>query len=169
LNASPRAALDALCGGDDADLMRGLDLIGNAQRMKTKPFEAIPEAELFAWCDEKPATRYPALAGRISIATNEDGAGERNWAPLALQLLARAPDQIEVLKRYAAQIRHSGGWGSTASILEANRKLFDKLPQTSDPAMKAFIQDERTRLSQDIEQARHLDAVWERKRSERFE
>jgi hypothetical protein len=169
LRAEPRAALDALCQGDGGEAVKGLDIIGNALRVKNRLFDVIPQGVLLDWCDGDSVVRYPAMAGRITISTNEDAAGERDWTPLALRLLEKAPNPIEVLKRYTRQIRLSGGWGSPASITEANARLLDKLPPSSDSAMKAFIEDEKVRLAQDIEELRRHETARDRKRSERFE
>jgi hypothetical protein len=169
LKADPRAVLDALCEGDGDDIERGLEIIGNAQRMKNGLFNALPQAVLMDWCDMDPAVRYPALAERVTISTNDDAAGEREWTALALLLIDRAPDRIDILKRYTYQIRRSGGWGSPSSIIEANAKLPDKLPPSSDGAMKAFIEGEKLRLAQEIEELRRHETARDRKRSERFE
>jgi hypothetical protein len=124
---------------------------------------------LLAWCDIDAPVRYPAVADRIPISTNESTAGEREWAPLALLLLDKAPDRTKILKVYASQIRRSGGWGSPTSIVEANARLLDKLPASSDGGAKAFIDEEKVRLAKDIEEMRRLETARDRKRSERFE
>ena len=169
LKANARSVLDALCEGDANEMEHGLEIITDAQRMKNGLFNIIPQSVLLDWCDADASVRYPALAKRVTISTNEDTAGEREWTALALQLLDKAPDRIEVLKSYVYQIRRSGGWGSPTSIIEANARLLDKLPASSDGAVKRFIEQEKTRLATDIEEMRRLETARDRKRSERFE
>ena len=169
LNIEPGAALQALCEGDASEAKRGLRIIEDAQRSKNGLFQGIPHDVLLDWCESDPSVRYPALAAGIPISTNEDKAGTRNWTPLALLLLDKAPDRVEILKMYMRQIRLSGGWGSPASIIEANASLLDKLPPTTDQAAKAFVAAEKQQLAKEIEELKREETARDRKRTERFE
>lgn len=169
LGVEPRAALQTLCEGGPNEVRRGLRLIEDAQRSKNGLFHGIPHDVLLDWCDLDPSFRYPALAASIPISGNEDKAGTRDWTPLALLLLDKAPDQVEILKMYTRQIRHSGGWGSPASIIEANTGLLDKLPLSISEAAKAFVALEKQRLAQEIEELKREETARDRKRTERFE
>ena len=161
-----KAALDAMYGGDEIELEREFHFIENTFRIK-KLFGAMRGSDLLAWCDEKPASRYPLLAGAVAISTNDGGTGEREWSPIALRLLERAPDRVEVLKRLVRQIESSGGWGSHVAIVEANAKLLNKLEQY--PDLTAFVIEEKVRLAQYVERGRQSEAASDRKTSDCFE
>jgi hypothetical protein len=168
--AQPRAALDAICGGDDAALESGLYLLDDMRRMRHSIFSVIPESELLAWCDSDSSRRYPAVAARINISTNiEVTEGKHEWAKIALALLQKAPDRIEVVKRFIQQIRSVDGWGSRASIIEANAKLLDDLERYPDPAVVAFAAQEKVRLAEHIEKEKRSEMARDRNRNERFE
>ena len=169
LSVQPKAALDTMCGGDDIELDYGLHLIEDTLGIKKKLLGAIGESDLLAWCDEKPATRYPALAGAVVISTKEEEPGEREWSPIALRLLEKAPDRIEVLKRFVLQIMSSARWDANAAIVEANAKLLNKLEQYADPAVSAFLAEERVRLAQYVKRERRSESASDRSRSDRFE
>jgi hypothetical protein len=83
--------------------------------------------------------------------------------------LDKAPDRVEVLKKFIGQFSPTGWAGSRASIVESNAKLLDDLAGYPDPALIEFIQKEKTRLSQAIQAERHTEALIERERDERFE
>jgi hypothetical protein len=165
----PRAALDAFCGGGDIELEHGFHLLNDIDRLKSGVFSVIPESELFAWCDEQPSVRYPAIAGSVAISTNDEGSGSRAWTNIALRVLEKAPDRVEVLKRYVEQIRSSGGWGSRSGIMEAKAKLLDKLENYPDPKVVTFISEEKARLAHDIALERRFETSIGRAMDERFE
>jgi hypothetical protein len=169
LSVEPKAALDAISGEEDIESGQGLHLLEDVFRNRRQHFGAIPEASLLAWCDEKPARRYPALASVVVISTNDGGSGPYEWSRLALRLLEKAPDRIEVLKRFVAQIKSSGGWGSRTAIIEAKAKLLDKLEQYPDSAVVAFVGDEKVRLAQFIDHEKRAEATRDRAEGDRFE
>lgn len=168
--AQPRAALDAICGGDPTELESGLYLLDDMHRIRQSIFSVIPESELLGWCDAEASRRYPAVACRINISTSiEATEGRQEWTKIALALLQKAPDRIEVVKRFIQQIRSAGSWGSRASIVEAKAKLLDDLEQYPDPAVVAFVAQEKISLAKDIERQRRSEMAHDRKRNERFE
>jgi hypothetical protein len=169
LNVAPKAALDALCGGDDSDLGGELSEIEDVLRIKSKLFVAIGEDALLAWCDEKPPSRYPAFAGSVPISIPDADSKEYEWSPIALRLLEKAPDRIEVVRRFVTQIASEGGWGSRATNIEAKAKLLDKLSQYPDPALVAFVAEEKLRIVEYIEHERRSESARDRRESGSFE
>ena len=169
LNVAPKAALDALCGGDDSDLEGELSDLEDVLRIKSKLFAAIGEDALLAWCDEKPASRYPAFAGSVPISIPDADSKEYEWSPIALRLLEKAPDRTEVVRRFVTQIASEGGWGSRATNIEAKAKLLDKLSQYPDPALVAFVAEEKLRIAEYIQRERRSEAARDRRESDSFE
>jgi hypothetical protein len=163
-----RACLDGLCGGDATELQRGIQIIDDIRRFKTSLLELVPESVLLTWCDEEPATRYPAVAGCISISTNID-AEPREWTKLALRLLEKAPDRVAVVKAFILEFRGQGGCGTAVGTFEANAKLLGKLEGYPDPSVRAFVAQEQVRLAREIEVEREWEKSADRIASQSFE
>jgi hypothetical protein len=165
----PRACLDGLCADGAAGLQRGMRIIDDIRQFKTGLLELVPDDVLLAWCDEEPASRYPAVAGSISFAANTADGRPREWTKLALRLLEKAPDRVGVLKRFTAEFRGHGGWGSPVAQFEANAKLLDKLENHPHPSVSAFVAEEKARLARQIDVERQLENSAERMASQSFE
>jgi hypothetical protein len=167
LSVQPTATLDGLLAGEERDLMRGIRIIHHLRRHS---LASVPESVLLDWCDQEPKVRYPAVACVLPISTSTDEAGPRKWTPIALRLLDKAPDRVEVLKQFVGQFQPTGGWsGSLAAILESNAKLLEQLEQHPDPAVVAFARDEKIRLAKVIENEKQHETAFDRRRDERFE
>jgi hypothetical protein len=164
--AQPTAALDALCGGGTGELEKGLGIIRD---LRQNPIDSVPEAELFAWCDREPTTRYPAIATAIGICHSSKEGEPPQWTNLALRLLDKACDRIAVLQQYIAQIELMSCRGFSTGALASNIKLLDSLPADADPAVGRFVAQERTRLGLIADVQAHRDREGERERDERFE
>lgn len=165
----PRACLDGLCADAGPELQRGMKIIDDIGRFKTGLLELVPEDVLLAWCDEAPATRYPPVAGSIPFAAKTADGHPREWTKLALRLLEKAPDRVAVLKRFIAEFRGQGGFGSPVAEIEANAKLLDKLENHPDPSVSAFVAEEKARLARQIDVERQLENSAERVASQSFE
>jgi hypothetical protein len=169
LGAQPVAALEALCGDNAMDLKLGMSILEQAGQLRRNALDAVPKADLFSWCDQQPETRYPAVATGVTPFQPSGDTGRSQWTSTARKLLDKAPDRVEVLKKFIGQFSPTGWAGSRASIVESNAKLLDDLAGYPDPALIEFIQKEKTRLSQAIQAERHTEALIERERDERFE
>lgn len=169
LGAQPYAALEALCGDSAADLKVGISILDQASQLRRNVFDAIPEADLLSWCDQQPETRYPAIAGGVTAFQPSGDTGRLQWTSTARKLLDKAPDHVEVLKKFIGRFSPLG-WGSShATIVETNAKLLDELAGYPDRALVEFIAKEKTRLAEAITAERETETLFERERDERFE
>ena len=169
LGAQPYAALEALCGDSAADLDLGISILDQASQLRRNVFDAIPQGDLLSWCDQQPETRYPAVAADVTAFQPSGNAGRPLWTSTARKLLDKAPDRVEVLKKFIGQFSPTAWAGSHAAIVESNAKLLDDLAGHPDPALVEFIQEEKTRLSQAIRAERQTETLIEREMGERFE
>ncbi|MGA3200730.1 MAG: hypothetical protein ABSD89_15200 [Halobacteriota archaeon] len=169
LGAQPLAALEALCGDNAVDLKLGVGILDEVGQLRRNAFDAIPEADLLSWCDRQPETRYPAVAGGVAAFQPSGDAGRPEWTSTARKLLDKAPDRVEVLKKFIAQFSPIGWVGSHAAIVGANAKLLDQLDGYADPALVEFIANEKTRLSKAIHAEKQTETLIEREWHERFE
>ena len=147
--------------------MRGVRIINHLRRHS---LASVPEGVLLDWCEQEAEVRYPTIACVIPISNSTDEAGPRKWTTIALRLLDKAPDRVEVLKQFIGQFHPRGGWSSSlAAILESNAKLLDQLDRYPDFAVIAFVRDEKKRLAKGIENEKQRETAFDRRRDERFE
>ena len=147
--------------------MRGVRIIDGMHRHS---LSAVPEDVLLDWCDQEAEVRYPAIACVLPISNSTEEVGPRKWTTVAIRLLDKAPDRVEVLKQFVGQFHPKSGWsGSLAAILESNAKLLDQLDAYPDPAVVDCVRDEKIRLAKVIEDERRQETALDRRRDERFE
>lgn len=102
----PIAALDGLFAGDTAESEFGVRLRNNFLSEMKNPFDAVPEDKLLTWCDKDPQNRYPTIAGLITISDRKQESAPPKWTPIALRLLEKAPDRVEVLRQFGPVHAH---------------------------------------------------------------
>jgi hypothetical protein len=105
----------------------------------------MSEDDLFAWCDQEPTVRYPAVAREITIHYGKDGE-PLQWTSLSLRLLDKAPNRIAVLRQYVADVEFMS-WHVSAEARAANLKFLRVLESYPDPAVAAFVTEQSARLS----------------------
>jgi hypothetical protein len=87
-----------------------------------------------------------------------------------LSLLEKAPDRVEVLRRYIEKFRPmSWSGGSQVPPWEANVRLLDSLADYPDPSIVAFVAAEKTRLLGVLDLVRQREASEEKRENEQFE
>jgi hypothetical protein len=165
-SAQPVTTLDGLCAGDAADLELGIRII---EGLRQCPLDVMPESELFGWCDQEPKTRYPAVAFMITASHRPTESAPLQWTQTALRLLEKAPDRVEVIRRFLGKLDQGGWRGSEATALESHAKLLQELGGHHDPTVVEFVTHETVRLSEVIETKRRSEALSDRARDERFE
>lgn len=149
-STQPLAALESLCGGDESELRLGVRILEQAAQLQRNPFDAIPEADLFAWCDQQPEIRYPAIAAGVTPFAPSGDRGSLQWTRIARKLLDNAPDRVAVLRNFTDKFVPMAWTGSRKAIIESNARLLDDLAVYPDPALIEFIIKERTRLADAI-------------------
>lgn len=150
----PLPVLQSLCGGDDAAMVKtGVRVLEDTDLIRAHAFDVIPEEELLRWCEEKPDFRYPIVAAGIAaIRLDTDGP---HWTEIAYRILEKAPDRVQVLKKFIRQL--SLPWDpSRAAEVQANLHLLDDFACHPDPKLANFAKSEKSRLSQAIAEARKV-------------
>lgn len=147
----PVAALDGLCGGDSAELALGVSILNQTAYLGQNPFDVIPEAEVIAWCNQRPDIRYPVIAGGVTPQEAFNEAPNPRWSSVARKLLDGAPDKIAVLKEFTAKFIPTAWVGTRAAVIESNARLLDELAAYPDPLLTEFIAKEKVRLNEAIQ------------------
>jgi hypothetical protein len=177
----PRVALETFVERDDSIGEGHRGLFGSFREQRPCPLRKIDDATLLSWAQEKPETRFAALAGSIvgwrgpkaeqnpNSAPDEDEITGLKWTPAALRLIHEAPDPVPVLKEFRAQFRPSGWSGSLANILAGREPLLAVLATDSDARIAAWATAAIPRLAEEVENCRRFEAKEDRQRDERFE
>jgi hypothetical protein len=167
--AQPLAALEALCGESEADLKTGMRILDDASELRRNAFDSIPEADLLTWCDRQPETRFPTVAGGVTAFQPSGEAGHLQWTGTARKLLDKAPNRVEVLKKFIRHFSPMVWAGSRTAIVESNSKLLGDLVDYPDPAVREFVAQEKIRIAEAVEAERNMETRIDRERDERFE
>ena len=133
------------------------------------PLDCVPEAILFSWCDEDGVVRYPLIASMMVPFDKSHNSEVRHWKEVSLALLNRAPDRIEILKRYIYHFRPMSWTGSQTTSWEANAQLLAPLEDHDDLALATFARSERQRLKIELNELRQRELEVEKRANERFE
>jgi hypothetical protein len=167
LSAQPIAALDALCGGDQQELEKGIRILRDAESRK-HPLSVISDQDLTRWCDQDSHARYPSMAQVIMISQRASENAAPRWTSTALRFLERAPDPTVILREFTGQFMPAAAWsGSLAATLESNATLLDQLDAY--PVLHEIVIQQKEQVRQWIMDEQRRETAFDRDRDERFE
>jgi hypothetical protein len=169
LNAQPAAALDALCGGDAADVDLGLKILEDASQFTSKPLDALSANDLLAWCEEKPGIRCPVVAAGITAFRISAEDGRHQLTATAQRLLELAPDRVAVLRKYLEQFGPMEWTTSYRAVVESSAKLLDQFSDYPDPRIREFVANEKERLANVVIVEPQVETQARKLQDERFE
>jgi len=169
LTVQPKAALDGLFVGEPQSKKRPRGRSSDLGFFRVRPFDFVEPDLLIRWCEEDPSARFPLAASGIAPFELDAGKMPRTWNPVALRLLASAPDRVAVAEQLIANFSPISSWGSRADVIEASGKLLDDLRQFQDEALSEYIAQQRERLFNVIEDERKTDRMMDIERDDRFE
>jgi hypothetical protein len=178
----PRVVLETALEPEGADAESRRGLFGNFRDNRPCPLRKIADDELLSWAQEKPETRFAALAASIhgwkgpkaeqnsDIAPDEEDETEGlKWTPTALRLIHGAPDPVAVLKEFAEHFRPSGWSGSLADILSRREALLVTLADDPDQRIQDWAKAAIPTLRETVEKTRKWETDTDRERDERFD
>jgi hypothetical protein len=165
----PSPTLDGIFGAGDEEIRAGVLIIRTSQQHRKNPLDLVPEGEIITWCDKDPKTRYPAIASVITIAREAKGTDPLRWTDVALRILDRAPDRVDLLKQIVERFRPTAWVGSRAAIIGRFSKLLDDLDGYPDAAVVEFVGQQKVQLAKEIEAELHREADFYRQNDEQFE
>ena len=169
MTVQPKAALDGLFVGEPQSKKRPRGRSSDLGFFRVRPFDFVEPDLLIRWCEEDPSARFPLAASGIAPFELDAGKMPRTWNPVALRLLASAPDRVAVAEQLIANFSPISSWGSRADVIEASGKLLDDLRQFQDEALSEYIAQQRERLFNVIEDERKTDRMMDIERDDRFE
>lgn len=132
---------------------------------RANPLDTVPDDVLISWAQSKPSEYFPRLAAIITPFRQANSLAALEWTPLAMQILALAPDRPAVLAAFSRNLYPHSWSGSLAELLEGRRVLLQALMSYSDPAVEAWARVRDEALVREIESERLRD----RRADARFE
>ncbi|MBJ9983022.1 hypothetical protein IBT50_15760 [Bacillus sp. S70] len=119
---------------------------------------------IITWCEEESKARYPAVALAIRPYRRIESNGSLEWTPLALEILAKADNPIEILEQFKLSFRPMSWSGSLADIMQQCFGLISDLKRYDNVSIVKWAKEEEVRLEQEIRSQRE----WELKRESRI-
>ncbi|OPH81828.1 hypothetical protein [Nitrobacter vulgaris] len=164
------AMLNTLFAGDTKAQARMAQNISVSIRHRKNPLDAISDEVLLAWCDEEAATRYPLIVSCASLSSfNGEQDERRNWKPLSVKLLEKAPSPDTVLNAILARMQPMSWSGSLASEMETRLRFIEELALPDRPGLAEVRIKAVAAFKRRIEVERKSETEEERQRSGNFE
>jgi hypothetical protein len=165
----PTTVLDEMLSGDEKAQGKGAQVFQDLIRFRNSPLDVVPNETLVEWCDRDPAVRYTLIAASATLFKRPANDKPHEWTPLALQLVAGAPEPRAVFKEIAQQL-HPRSWsGSLATKLESRLRLLEQLPLSDAPGLANALNEAKSFLQKRIAAERKREAEDNRNRGGRFE
>jgi hypothetical protein len=169
MNAQPKLTLDALYGTSKSVTHLRLNHLLDFDELRESPFDQAVDACVLEWCEVEPDARFKWLAGAVTPFAVNHINKHKAWKPLALEVIERTPDRVQIMALYIDHLR-SGGWlGSASATWEANNQLFNQFLNHPDQTLATFVDRQLEVLRKEVEDMRTREDTWERQRFERFE
>lgn len=171
----PRVVLDELVEKEMPSREDRRSIFQNLRETKPCPLDKIADETIIEWAKERPEERFDYLADSVRPWKNADGTpndeepGSLVWTPIALRLIAEAPDPMPVLVALFDRFSPSGWSGSLAEILRSRLSLLDQLETNSNPKVVAWAKRAHAPHQANIDRAVDWEERDSRSRDERFE
>jgi hypothetical protein len=165
----PFAVLDEMFSGDAKAQRDAVRAFADLMRFQRNPLDGVLDATLLEWCDRDPRVRYPLIASSVTLFRRPADDEPHQWTPIALQLLAKAPDPPTVFEAIAQRLHPTSWSGSLATKLESRLKLLEKLQPGGAPRLVELFNQARAALNSQIVSERKRELEEDRSRSARFE
>ena len=169
LRVHPSVVLDEMFSGDEKAQRKGAQAFQDLLRFQTCPLDVVSDETLLEWCDRDPTVRYTLIAASATLFTRPANDQQHEWTPLALQLVARAPEPRAVFTEIARQLHPSSWSGSLATKLEFRLKLLEQLALGDTPGITNAFNEAKSFLQKRIVAERKREADDYRSRGRRFE
>jgi hypothetical protein len=158
LRVHPTVVLDEVFSGDATAQRTAVRVFLEVLRMRKDALGVVPNEVLLNWCDHDPTVRYPLVAASAMLFKRPASDQPHEWTPLALQLLAKAPDPLAVFAEIVQRLDPMSWRGSLASKLETRLKLLEHLPLGNTPGLVEAHNQAKARLQQKIAAQREREA-----------
>jgi hypothetical protein len=129
----------------------------------------VPDQLIIDWCNQDPATRFPFSAAITVLFRRPNDKSPHNWTPLALRMLAEAPDAAAVFKEMVSRFHPTSWSGSLATKLESRLTLLDQIDARQNAKLAQSIAEARQLLKKRITDERKRETDEDRWQSGRFE
>jgi hypothetical protein len=167
LRVHPTVMLDEMLAGDERARRSGVQVFLDVSRFNKHLLDVVSDESLLEWCNCDPVVRYPTAAAFASLFRRPKNGEPHQWMPLAVRLLAKAPEPLKVFKNIVDRLYPTSWSGSLASKLESRLKLLEQLAMPDAPGMLDAFNRAKVGFEERIRKEREREA--EEGRSARFE
>jgi hypothetical protein len=168
----PRETLDTIYVPDDDGTYRTAVRIVSridSDRRETA-VQKVPTHALIEWCEISPMDRYVFAAETCHLfEKGSEEAKPQSISDAAVRILAAADDQTKVLSVFIDRFRPMSWSGPLSAVLRERLLLLDALNPSSDPVMRAKIEEAQRVFAECISREEKREEAEERARSESFE
>jgi hypothetical protein len=133
------------------------------------PLQSIPDATKASWANEKPETRYIALAEVVRFSHANEDEKSAGWSSDALTIIEAAPDPAKALDVFFDRFMPMSWSGSRADILASRLVMIEALAQHAKPQIAEWAKARAPEFAQTVEKERAEEVRRDRNRDERFE
>jgi hypothetical protein len=169
MTAQPKLTLDVLYGASKSSTHHGLDHLLDFDELRESPFDEAVDAYVLEWCEVEPDARFKWFAQAVTPFAVNHVNQHKAWKPLALEVIERTPDRVQIMALYINHLRPGGWIGSASANWEANNQLFNQFLNHPDQALATFVARQLKVLKKEVEDMRAREDAWERQSFERFE
>lgn len=151
----------------DSFLKQGvIDELRKWQLSNFNPLNLIEDSTIIAWCNDDPI-KILKVAYAIDPFKTENEALE--WTPLALELISKSKNPIDILNIFKHSLKPNSWWGSRATIMKLRLKLLLDLQKSDDIVIVNWAKDEERLFEKEIESEEEWELEREKQKNESFE
>jgi hypothetical protein len=169
MTAQPKLTFDFLYGASHSSTHHGLDHLLDFDELRESPFDEAVDVSIIEWCEVESSGRFKWVARILTPFATNHANEHKSWKPLALEMIERAPDRIQIMALYIDHLRPGGWIGSASATWEANSQLLHRFLNHHDQALATFVAQQLEVLGKEVEGMRAREDAWERQSFERFE
>jgi hypothetical protein len=134
------------------------------------PISKIDPDAIIHWCKRKPNNRFSTISSIIQPFQSNKATHDLQWSPIAVRLIAEAPDPISVLNNFKPEFRPVGGWrGTQSGEMQRRANLLAELKKNSNSTIADWAVQEENILVKEIQEMRRIEARQINDQDERFE
>lgn len=146
----PRVVLEEIVGKSSNDYLIECYLGDRSDDDDTGQTEAeIAQEAVLAWVAEDPQARAVKIAHVVRYTVNDSQTDMKAWSPIALAIIALAPDPAAVLRAFENRFFTGAGWGPVSLRFVRRRPLVEAMIGHDDPRVQLWAR----RASENMEES----------------
>lgn len=147
----PRIVLEEIVGNSNNEYLIERFFGDRSDDDETGQTEAeIAQDAVLAWVAEDPEVRAVKVAHVVRYAVNDGQTDMKAWSPIALAIIAVAPDPAAVLRAFENRFFTGAGWGPISLRFVRRRPLVEAMMRHDDPRVQQWARRAGENLEESI-------------------